>query len=250
MSPTRFAFALAAVLGVTAAVAPVAADPGAPLSLRLPSITGGVQGDDLAPSDGSYRGGAYMETPRGHHEHDGFYLRIHVGPSAVAAVADDELETSVSGTGGAFGLAAGVALAPNFIVYGELMANTALSPTIESGVLEVETSEDTAFSLIGVGPGMALYLPGNFYLSSTLAFTRLVLDPDTEETDDEATSDLGVTLTAAIGKEWWVSSNWGLGAALQLYGGAMKDGDAVNDNGEDVVWGAGGVLLAFSATLN
>jgi len=251
MSPTRFASALAAVLAVTAVTAPASADPGArAINLGLSSITGGVQGEEIAPSDGEYQSEAYMATPAGYHTHDGFYLRLLAGPSAVAGVANDDLDTSVSGVGGAFHIAAGTALVPNLIIYGELFVNTALSPTVESGELEVETSDDTAFSLVGIGPGLAIYLPGNFYLSSTLAFSRLVLDPDTEQDDDEATTDLGVTLTAAIGKEWWVSSNWGLGAALQLYGGAMKDGDAVNEDGEDTVWGAGGILLAFSATLN
>jgi opacity protein-like surface antigen len=172
-----------------------------------------------------------------------------LGPSAVAATADDPDETSVSGTGGALGIAIGYAIAPNVILYGEIFDNVAISPTIENDAMETELSDDTAFGLVGIGPGIAVYLPHNFYLSSTLAFARLVVDPNTEEDDDEGTSDLGVALTAAVGKEWWVSKNWGLGLALQLYGGAMKDG-AEDDDGEDVTWSAGGALLAFSATLN
>lgn len=246
MSPLRLALAFAAVLAVNAA--PASADPlDRPLRLLSP-ITGGVQSEDLAPSGGDYRPAGYVATPPGYHEHDGFYLRLLLGPAAVAAVADDELETSVRGAGLAFHLAAGVALAPNLVFYGELFANSSLSPTVESGELEAETSEDTSFSLVGIGPGVAIYLPGNFYLSSTLAFSRLVLDPDTDVDDDEAATDLGVTLTAAVGKEWWVGSNFGLGAALQLYGGAMSDGEA--DSGDDVTWGAGGILLALSATIN
>jgi hypothetical protein len=186
----------------------------------------------------------------GHHRHDGFYLRFMLGPSAVAASANDAAETKVSGTGGALGIALGYSISPNVVLYGEVFDNVALSPTIEQGATETETSDDTAFGLVGIGPGIAVYLPHNFYLSSTVAFARLVVDPDTGEDDDEGRTDLGVAVTAAVGKEWWVSSNWGLGVALQLYGGAMKDGDAENEDGDDLTWAAGGALLAFSATLN
>ena len=247
MSSLRLVLPLAGAL-TAAGAAPAFAGPGDTLNLGLGPV---AQGEELAPGDSEYGSSAYMATPPGYHQHDGFYLRFLLGPSAVAAVANDEADTSVSGVGGSLHIAAGAALVPNVILYGEIYANTAIGPTIKSGALEVETDENTAFSLVGIGPGVAIYLPGNFYVSSTLAFTRLVLDPDTDVDDDEATSDVGVSLTAAIGKEWWVGANVGLGAALQLYGGAMKDGDdSENEDGEDLVWGAGGILLAFSATIN
>lgn len=243
--------AFATFVGIIAGTTVASAEPEAhPLQLRLSSITAGAQTDPLGPSEeGSYPQ-AYMSNPPGYHQHDGFYLRFTLGPSAFAASANDAAETSVSGTGGAFGLALGFAIAPNIILYGEVYDNIAIGPTIESGALEVETDEDTAFGVVGIGPGIAFYLPSNFYLSGTLAFSRLVVDPDTEEDDDEATSDLGLGLAAAVGKEWWVSSNWGLGLALQLYLGGMKDGDGETEEGDDVTWGAAGLALAFSATLN
>jgi hypothetical protein len=226
MSSVRFASVLAAALGITA---------GAPLV--------------HAQSDG-YQSGAYLSTPAGHHKHDGFFLRFMLGPSVVAATANDADDTSARGSGASFGIAIGYALTRNVILYGEVFDNISIGPTIESGTREVETDTDTAFGVIGIGPGIAIYLPHNFYISSTLAFSRLVIDPDTDVDDDEGATDVGLGLTAAVGKEWWVSSNWGLGLALQLYGGGMRDGDAETEDGEDVVWGAGGLMLAFSATLN
>jgi hypothetical protein len=250
MSPSRFAPALLAAISVVAGASVASADtPSRPLQLQLSSISGGVQSDPLAPS-GEGGSMAYMSTPPGYHKHDGFFLRFLIGPAAVAASANDALDTSASGTGAGFALAMGAAIAPNVIIYGEIFDNISIGPTVESGELEVEKSDDTAFGVVGIGPGIAVYLPHNIYLSSTLAFSRLVVDPDTGADDDEATSDLGLGLTAAVGKEWWVSSNWGLGAALQLYAGGMKDGDAQTEEGDDVVWGAAGLMLAFSATLN
>jgi hypothetical protein len=250
MSPVRITSALI-ISGVVAGAPFAHAEPAVRPLDHLSSVTGGVQTDPLAPrggEDGSSR--AYMSAPRGHHEHDGFFLRFLIGPAVVAASANDAADTSVSGFGAGIGLALGFAIAPNVILYGEIFDNIAIGPTIESGTLEVETSDDTAFGVVGIGPGIAIYLPSNFYLSSTLAFSRLVVDPDTDQDDDEGTTDLGLGLTAAAGKEWWVSSNWGLGAALQLYLGGMKDGDARTEDGDDVVWGAAGLMLAFSATYN
>jgi hypothetical protein len=251
MTLHRTLSALVTLLGLVAGANAASADPDVhPVQLGLSSITGGMQTDPLAQNEGGYASPAYITTPPGYHQHDGFFLRILVGPSAVAASANDAAETSVSGTGGAFGLAMGVALMPNVILYGEVFDSVAIGPTVESGAFEVETSDDTAFSIVGIGPGMAIYFPSNFYLSGTLAFSRLVADPDTGEDDDEATSDLGIGLSATLGKEWWVSTNWGLGAALQLYAGGMKDGGAETEDGDDVTWGAASLLLAFSATLN
>ena len=47
-----------------------------------------------------------------------------------------------------------------------------------------------------------------------------------------------------IGKEFWVSDHWGLGAALEFAGGwAMKDKD-----NPDFSWSATSFNLLFSAT--
>jgi hypothetical protein len=62
---------------------------------------------------------------------------------------------------------------------------------------------------------------------------------------DIARSDFGVAAKLGIGKEWWVSQRWGLGATLEAMAGAVPD-DATKDKG----WGFFGVDLAFSATYN
>jgi hypothetical protein len=48
----------------------------------------------------------------------------------------------------------------------------------------------------------------------------------TVEVDGSETStDLGYGLTLTGGNEWWVSDNWGLGVATQLFYSDVPDGD-------------------------
>jgi hypothetical protein len=47
-----------------------------------------------------------------------------------------------------------------------------------------------------------------------------------------------------LGKEWWISHDWGLGLALQVYGGSMDD----QNDGE--TWTVGAFSIAASFTYN
>jgi hypothetical protein len=103
-----------------------------------------------------------------------------------------------------------------------------------------------------IGPGAAYYLqPANVYLSATLAFTTLTLKDARNENRLETETGFGVS--AMVGKEWWVSTNWGLGAALQLQLGTMKDRPvdrALVGGGDPPRWTTTAFTVAFSATYN
>ncbi len=60
----------------------------------------------------------------------------------------------------------------------------------------------------------------------------------------ESKTGFGVTLSA--GKEWWVSKDLGLGAALQLHSSAVKEKIPINPDTLTPAW----VSLAFSGTYN
>jgi hypothetical protein len=47
-----------------------------------------------------------------------------------------------------------------------------------------------------------------------------------------------------VGKEWWVSDDWGLGVAAQLLLGSAKDPYS------DAHWTSRGVAVMFSSTYN
>jgi hypothetical protein len=190
-----------------------------------------------APAPGTPGAPGHDPTAR---THDGFFLRFHIGPAGFAASATDGVdEVTVSGSGGGFGLALGAAVKPRVIVYLEVFDDIAIGPTLEVNGQSATASDDVRAGVIGIGPGIAYYFPSNVYVSATFAVAKLTIQEDGEEV---AESDTGFGVSAALGKEWWVSSQWGLGVAGQMFLGTIPDGDAE--------WSTAGVMLAFSATYN
>jgi hypothetical protein len=112
------------------------------------------------------------------------------------------------------------------------------------------SSYDTSWNLWGVGPQLTYYLmPANVYVSGTVAFTRLTetICSSCGANSDTTSSDWGVGVVFSVGKEWWVSDNWGLGVACQLVGATN---DVTDPTGPKVTYRTWGVAAGFSATYN
>jgi hypothetical protein len=90
---------------------------------------------------------------------------------------------------------------------------------------------------------LAYYLPNNVYIAGTLATMQWSV---TESDDSNATladSKWGFGVQGLVGKEWWVSEDWGLGVAGEVMAASMKDDD-------DNTWTGLAFSLLFSATYN
>lgn len=154
----------------------------------------------------------------------------------------EDADTKLSGAGGAFGIALGFAVSDNLIVFGELFDDIAVEPTVEMGGSSAEARNVNA-GVVAVGAGVAYYfMPANIYVSGTLSWGQLTAQD--EDNNEIAETDFGPGLSLMVGKEWWVSDNWGLGGALQIYGGRQKEKDI------DATWNTAAVALTFSATYN
>jgi hypothetical protein len=176
------------------------------------------------------------------HRHDRFYLRMFLGGGYTDWEADSRPKVTLDGTSGAFGIALGGAVAENFIIYGEAFGSAVTGPELKYGDVEGTFSEDISTSVTGFGPGIAYYfVPANLYLSGTLALSQMTLS---EKGDEIAETEMGFGLNLMAGKEWWVSDNWGLGLAVQVYGGQM------DDKGGSPTWSVRAFNVAFSATYN
>jgi hypothetical protein len=180
------------------------------------------------------------EDPKAH-RHDGFYLRFFLGLGYTSMNLDDA-DLTVSGAGGAFGIAAGFAVSDNLIVFAEIFDDIAVNPKVEQGGSSIDT-EDVNAGVVAIGAGIAYYIqPSNMYVSGTLSLGQLTVQQDGEEIGE---SDFGPGVSLMVGKEWWVSNNWGLGVALQLYAGSMKDSE---DGGP--TWKTTAAAIVGSATFN
>lgn len=220
------------------------------LLLSLPALATAQPGQPPPPpppgSSPGYGYGAYGMTVPGVHEHEGFFLRLGIGLGYLnmrTEFLDEDLD--IKGPAGHLQVALGGNLSPNLILFGQLFVNAINEPTVEFNG-EEEDAEDLTASIGAVGIGMAYYLPSNVYFSGTLAASQLRLEEDSNEEND-AESEVGPAFMAQIGKEWWVSDNWGLGLAGQVLVSSNKDDEDVEDT-EDVTWTTVGFGLLFSAT--
>ncbi len=197
-----------------------------------------------------YYGGAYGQPPQvaaGYHTHDGAYIRLQLGFGYTSmSTSEPGFDLKASGGGGAFGLAIGGAVNNNLIIYGTILDSVASKPTVEFNG-QTATGNFSA-GVVGLGGGVAYYLDTNLFFSGSLLASQLVIDDSSG--NQVGKSDWGFTVEGQLGKEWWASDNWGLGASLQVVYGRMKDQGSLTSTGSPPTWSATGINLLFSATYN
>jgi hypothetical protein len=184
---------------------------------------------------------------RGYHTHDGFFLQMDLGFGSMKSKSDTFTDPFLgagqlefSGAAGQFGIANGGAVMPNFIVAGHLWGATVSSPDVKFAGNTGSTT-DTTQTLSGIGVNLTYYLmPYNVYLSATPSIGGLTV----EQGNTKFETDSGFAIRLAVGKEWWVSTNWGLGLNLQYAHGSNQDKDGVT------TFGTNWFGAAFSATYN
>jgi len=178
------------------------------------------------------------EGPPGFHEHDGFYLALGLGFGGLKTSGGN---SSISGPSGSGFVALGGSLRRNLALYLAYFGETDTSPTFHNGTTAVSRSNVT-HSLSGWGAGASWYFePSNWFVGATVGAAQVGL----ETGGVLGTSKWGPALRLSLGKEWWVSHDWGIGAALNLLGSSARDNGTA-----PVTLQSGAVSLTFSATYN
>jgi len=160
----------------------------------------------------------------GYHRHDGFYLSMNVGIAGGKTVLsdDDGNELTFSGPGSAIEIRIGNALTPNLIISADLMGRAVAGPHVEFGGASADADDDFTISDGVFGVGLTYYfLPQNIFISGTAGFGQIAED----DGDDKFETDLGFAMSFKVGKEWWVSKNWGLGVSGGYAFVSAEDGD-------------------------
>jgi hypothetical protein len=188
-------------------------------------------------------------TEPGYHRHDGLYLRLLLGIGSLSfsespVYTDGTGRLSASGPAGFFAFHLGFSLTDNVILYGALNGYSASNPDYSLNGDSLTATLSNTLGVSSYGGGLALYLDSlNAYISADLgtATTRITVG----RTTTSSKSGIGVNLQ--IGKEWWVSKNWGLGAALFYHYSSMD----ANVTGSVIPRITNNVIgVAFSATYN
>jgi hypothetical protein len=170
---------------------------------------------------------------------------MHIGGGATHVSGADAYGEALTASGGSgsLGIALGGAIVPNLIVFGNLFGSGISKPTLTIAGLGSGTS-DSSVAVSGIGPGVAYYFERiNLYLSGTLAAMHVEIDDVNRHPLYQ--SKTGVGGQVMVGKEWWISQNWGLGGAVEFVAASMKD-----NNNSNISWTSTGFSLLFSATYN
>lgn len=136
-----------------------------------------------------------------------------------------------------------VAIGGLFKIGGCAVENFALHLTTGgNGVIPGDNSVGLVAAFLGVG-GTYYFMPYNLFLSFSVGYIPTILIRDGgPDKNYVPLSGNGGGFIVELGKEWWVSDNWGLGLSLNgRYGYA---------NVEDTDVHQGACILMFSATYN
>jgi opacity protein-like surface antigen len=171
--------------------------------------------------------------------HQGFYLNLDLGLGYLGSSASSTDE-KLSGGAGSFAIAIGGAVQENLILAGQLWAYSVPDPTYTVGGQSV-TASGVTLGLTGLGVDLVYYvMPTNLYFSIAPSFTWL-----SEEIGGVTVStETGVGVRLAVGKEWWVSERWGVGVDGNMVLASNKE------KGGGPTWGSFAIGVAFSATYN
>lgn len=191
---------------------------------------------------------AQETKPRGYHKHDGFYLSMCLGPNFVDITNNVENDAiyKYSGTGTLFDLKIGGAIRENVILHGTLLSYDLTGPKIESNGQSQRASNKISIGEIMLGGGITYYLmPSNTFISASAGIGGFLL---TNEKDDiDVSTDKGFAIQLKIGKEWWISKNWGFGIGI-TYGNSNvtnKPNQYITERLNSNNWG-----ILFNTTFN
>lgn len=191
-----------------------------------------------------------LEGIAGAREHDGFFLRLSMGPGAGRTRYDESVDgvrvsdVEASGLSGILDVAVGGRLVGNLILHGDLIVSRFTSPTRRvDGVKDASIGVVTSTTLVGAGASY-YFMPLNVYLTTTLGLGWLV----EQRSGEQLRSGTGFSLAVAAGKEWWVgrTGTWAVGAAL--HGTFVTAPVAIA--GVESEMKAGNIAAVFSATFN
>jgi len=179
---------------------------------------------------------AYGVADGGVRKHDGFFLQMQYG-GAYQDLSQNDADMSLSGGGASLSIAIGGTPAENFVIFGEVSAQLAVDPELEMRGQRYRSSQDVSLGFSTIGPGIAYYFgESKFFLSGMIGAARATLEGPTGSVTAG-----GFGGRFGLGKEWWVSDQWGLGLAANVYRAAVTDS-------VDAELSTTAFALSFSAT--
>jgi len=146
------------------------------------------------------------------HRHLGFLLRADLG---IGYMASGETDFTISGAAGAFAIQLGYAVWEDNIFGVSVYDAVAINPSVSTSSGDSGSIDGTSLTALGYGLNYTHYfMPLNLYVTATLAVTTISTSNSTA--GSSFTSGAGFGLRLEVGKEWWLSEHWGIGAVAQF----------------------------------
>ena len=173
------------------------------------------------------------------HVHEGFFLRLASGLGYARAICSEDSGQYLHG----------LSLVTDLSIGGSVTRNLALHLSIFGHDVVYGKSQPDGGDLVMFGYGFGLGLtyhfqPINLYLSTAFGVGFHAAVGVGANNVAFTLSKAGFAMEFLLGKEWWVSENWGLGIATQLIFMNVADAEA------DVHWNDVGIGILMTATYN
>ena len=190
-----------------------------------------------------------LNAQDGFHKHDGFYLSLAGGPSAGTISMEgsqngNSATGSYKGSGGALDIQIGGAIKENLILHANLTSLAITGPTVTLNGVSAKFPNESSIGQAMFGVGLTYYImPANIFFTANIGSGNFTVTDNGKSTS----TDHGGAFQIKIGKEWWVSKNWGLGVSAIL--NTIRVSNNPTTGGTEKISGAQfGVL--FNATFN
>lgn len=149
--------------------------------------------------------------PQPEHRHHGLFFRADFG---LGFYVSSPGATTVTGGSAGLGVSIGAGLAENFALFASIFSAATANADLSVGSVRA-AGTNVSSGIAGSGLGFTYYfMPVNAFLSGTLGVGQATLD----QTGKTHTSRVGPIWRLGAGREWFVSSSWGLGLAVYLTG--------------------------------
>jgi hypothetical protein len=172
-------------------------------------------------------------------------LTLGLGYGTTSASADiaGAADVDISGLSGSFAIDLGGAVTENLVIHARMSDLSMVNPNVSVDGMDLGDADETSLTAFLFGPAITYYLmPANVYLTAAIGISWLRIT--NWNTDRAAATDIGFGLNADIGKEWWVSDDWGLGVAGRFWFTHTSE----SAGGVDFNYDLPGFAILFSAT--
>jgi len=162
----------------------------------------------------------------GYHQHDGFYLSMSIGPllgrvttNGLNKNSTNKYSVDRSGTGVAVDLKIGSEVRENLLLHVTVISNLLQSPSVKtsfpySSSTTIKSPHSYIVGETMAGVGLTNYLmPSNILISGTLGIGVFTFT-DYNDSRNNSSTKPGISIQLKLGKEWWISKNWGMGVGL------------------------------------